>query len=83
VGLFFPGIASATAAKASLVSGVGSYLIIVLIAFEESVLAAGAWAVLIGIAVMFVASFLFPDRGSGQGPSPAEAGPPSQDHASE
>lgn len=63
VGLFFPRLASATAAKASLVSGVGSYLLIALIGFEESVLAAGAWAVLIGIAVMFVASLLFPDRG--------------------
>lgn len=83
VGLYFPSIASATAAKASLVSGVGSYLIIVLIGFEESVLAAGAWAVLIGIAVMFVASFLFPSRGSGQGPGAADTGPPHQDHASE
>lgn len=83
VGLFFPDLASATAAKASLVLGVGSYLIIALIGFEESVLAAGAWAVLIGIAVMFVVSFLFPDRGSEQRTDTADSGPAQRDHASE
>lgn len=62
VGLFFPRRASATAAKISLVTGVGSYLAIYNLGFEESVLAAGAWAVVIGIAVMFAASYVFPGR---------------------
>lgn len=83
VGLFFPGIASATAAKASLVSGIGSYLIIALVGFEESVLAAGAWAVLIGIAVMVLASLLFPDRGSVRDSDTTSSGPSRQDRASE
>ena len=61
-GLYFPRRASATAAKISLVAGVGSYLVIYFIGFEESVLAAGAWAVLIGIAVMAAASYVFPGR---------------------
>lgn len=64
VGLFFPRRASATAAKISMVSGVGSYLVIVYANFEQSPLAAGAWAVLIGIATMFVASFGLRNRAS-------------------
>lgn len=60
-GLFCPRIASRTAARASLVCGIGSYLVIALTGIETSVLAAGAWAVLIGVAVMFIASLLFPD----------------------
>lgn len=83
VGLFVPNVASAAAAKVSLVSGVGSYLIIVLVGFEESVLAAGAWAVLIGIAVMFVASLLFPDAENVQRTGTAGSGPSAQEHASE
>lgn len=63
VGLFLPYRANATAAKISLVAGVVSYLVIYFfLDFEESVLAAGAWAVLIGIAVMLAASYVFPGR---------------------
>lgn len=62
VGIFFPRLASPTAAKISVVAGVASYLVIYLIGFEESVLAAGAWAVLLGVAAMFVASMVFPNR---------------------
>lgn len=76
VGLFFPRLASRVAAKASLVTGVGSYLTITIVGFEESVLAAGAWAVLIGITVMFVVSFLFPDREAGQPSNTGEPSPP-------
>lgn len=61
-GLYLPRRASATAAKISLVTGVGSYLVIYFLDFEESVLAAGAWAVVIGIVVMFAASYVFPAR---------------------
>lgn len=35
---------------------------IYILGFEASVLAAGAWAVVIGIAVMFAASYVFPGR---------------------
>lgn len=66
VGLFFPRLASTTAAKISVVAGLGSYILIFFADFEESVLAAGAWAVIIGVASMFVASFIFPKRGTEQ-----------------
>ena len=59
VGLFFPKLASANAAKVSVVSGLGSYLIIYFIGFEKSTLAAGAWAVCVGVAAMFLASLFF------------------------
>lgn len=59
VGLFFPRLASAAAAKISVGVGLGSYGIIYLAGFEASPLAAGAWAVLIGLAAMFVAGLIF------------------------
>ncbi len=59
-GLFLPRRATATAAKISMLSGFGSYLVIAFLGFEESTLAAGAWAVCIGVAAMFAASFLLP-----------------------
>ena len=62
VGLFFPARASAMAANISMIVGLGSYLLIYNLGFEESVLAAGAWAVVVGVAVMFIASFIFPSR---------------------
>jgi sodium/pantothenate symporter len=58
VGLFLPRLADATAAKVSVVGGLGSYLAILLWDFEKSVLAAGAWAVLFGVATMLVASLV-------------------------
>lgn len=61
-GLFFPARASAMAARISMVVGLGAYLLIYNLGFEESVLAAGAWAVVVGVAVMFIASFVFPSR---------------------
>ena len=64
VGLFFPRLASAAAARLSVVGGLGAYLVILLLDFEQSVLAAGAWAVLIGVAVMFVASLVLPRTGT-------------------
>lgn len=64
VGLFLPRLASATAAKVSVVGGLGSYLVILLWDFEKSVLAAGAWAVLLGVAIMLVASLIFTRTGS-------------------
>jgi sodium/proline symporter len=62
VGLFFPSLASANAAKVSVVTGLGSYLVIHFIGFEESTLAAGAWAVCVGVAAMFAASLFFRDQ---------------------
>jgi sodium/pantothenate symporter len=62
VGLFFPRLASANAAKVSIVAGIGSYLVIHFIGFEKSTLAAGAWAVCIGVAAMFAASLVFRDQ---------------------
>jgi sodium/pantothenate symporter len=64
IGLYFPRLASAAAAKISVVGGLGSYLVILLADFEESPLAAGAWAVLLGVAIMFVASLVLPKTGS-------------------
>ena len=63
-GLFFPRLATATAAKLSVVGGLGAYLVILYLGFEKSVLAAGAWAVVIGVAVMFVASLALPKTGT-------------------
>ncbi|MQA01854.1 MAG: hypothetical protein GEV07_03690 [Streptosporangiales bacterium] len=62
VGLFWPRRASATAAKISVVAGLASYLTIHLAEVEESTLAAGAWAVCIGVAAMVLASIAFPNR---------------------
>jgi sodium/pantothenate symporter len=62
VGLFFPKLATATAAKASLLAGIISYLIILIGKFEPSNLAAGAWAVLIGVSTMFIVGYLTKDR---------------------
>lgn len=64
VGLFLPRLASAAAARLSVVGGLGAYLVILFLDFEESVLAAGAWAVLSGVAVMFAASLLLPKTGT-------------------
>lgn len=72
VGLFFPRLASANAAKVSIVAGIGSYLVIHFIGFEKSTLAAGAWAVCIGVAAMFAASLVFRDQAA---PVPGETQP--------
>lgn len=57
-GLFLPRIATATAAKFSLVLGVTSYLIILIGKLEKSTLAAGAWATLVGFIVMLIVGFI-------------------------
>jgi sodium/pantothenate symporter len=62
VGLFWPSRASASAAKVSVVAGLGSYLVIHFIGFERSTLAAGAWAVCVGVAAMFLAGLFFRDQ---------------------
>lgn len=59
VGLFLPRLATAIAAKVSVLAGVTGYAVVLLADFERSALAAGAWAVLIGVAAMFVTSLLF------------------------
>lgn len=64
VGLFLPARASATAAKISVVGGLGCYLVILFWGFEKSVLAAGAWAVLLGVAIMLLASLVFKPTGT-------------------
>jgi sodium/pantothenate symporter len=71
VGLFLPTLADATAAKLSVVGGLGSYLVILLWDFEESVLAAGAWAVLFGVATMLVSSLVV-TRTTGKKPTEAK-----------
>ncbi|SDO13540.1 sodium:solute symporter family protein [Halobacillus aidingensis] len=58
VGLFFPNIATTSAAKISLVSGVGAYVLIIILNFEKSTMAAGAWAVLVGVFAMLVAGYM-------------------------
>ncbi|MBO8173554.1 MAG: sodium:solute symporter family protein [Bacillaceae bacterium] len=60
VGLFFPRRASAIAANISMISGVVSYLIILMLGFERSTMAAGAWAVCVGVVAMIIAGFFFP-----------------------
>ncbi|WP_085507141.1 sodium:solute symporter family transporter [Thalassobacillus devorans] len=57
IGLFSPSMATTTAAKFSLVAGVGSYVVILLLNFEESTMAAGAWAVLIGLFTMLIVGY--------------------------
>lgn len=59
VALFAPKLARTRAAIASSVGGLLSYLVIHIIGFEESTMAAGAWAVLIGLAIMLVAGYIF------------------------
>lgn len=62
VGLFLPRMASANAAKVSVVAGLGSYLVIHFAEIEKSTLAAGAWAVCVGVAAMLVAGRFFRDQ---------------------
>lgn len=57
-GLFWPSIATRAAARVSLIAGVVSYIIILITDFEESNLAAGAWAVLVGLAAMIIVGLL-------------------------
>lgn len=59
VALFLPRLASARAASISAVAGLVGYLVIHFIGFEKSTLAAGAWAVLVGLAAMVVAGLVF------------------------
>lgn len=62
VGIFLPKLANAMGAKISAVTGLTSYILIHIIDFEESTMAAGAWAVCIGVAAMFVGSLAFRGR---------------------
>jgi len=52
--LFFPGLATRTAASCSLVSGLVAYLLILLTGAIKSTMAAGSVGVLVGLAVMLV-----------------------------
>ncbi|MDQ0340768.1 sodium/proline symporter [Caldalkalibacillus uzonensis] len=63
VGLFFPNLATATAAKCSLVAGIVAYLIILIGDLEQSTMAAGAWAVLVGVTVMLIVGFATRNKG--------------------
>ncbi|GAW93069.1 sodium:solute symporter family protein [Calderihabitans maritimus] len=54
IGLFMPKRATAKAAITSMICGVSAYLIIYFGHLEKSVMASGAWATLIGVAVMLV-----------------------------
>lgn len=64
-GLFWPKIATKTAAQVSLVSGVFAYIIILVTDFELSNLAAGAWAVLVGLAAMMIVGLFTQKSDSG------------------
>jgi sodium/pantothenate symporter len=69
VALFAPRLARTRAAVASSVGGLGSYLVINAIGFERSTMASGAWAVLIGLAIMLVAGYIFRDDADGASPA--------------
>lgn len=64
-GLFWPKIATRVAAQASLVAGVVAYIIILITDFELSNLAAGAWAVLVGLAAMIIVGLFTQNRDAG------------------
>ncbi len=55
--LFFPALATRTAASCSLVAGLVAYLLILLTGAIKSTMAAGSVGVLIGLAVMLIAGF--------------------------
>lgn len=59
VALFLPRLARTKAAIASSMGGLLSYLVIHLVGAVESTMAAGAWAVLIGLAIMLIAGYVF------------------------
>lgn len=61
VALFLPKLASKRAAQISVVGGVVAYLVIMLLDFETSTMAMGAWAVLFGVALMIVLGYIFKD----------------------
>lgn len=54
VGLFFPKLATTTAAKVSMAGGLVAYLFILIDGSVISTMAAGAWAVLFGVFVMLL-----------------------------
>ena len=62
IGIFMPKRVTAQGAIISMISGVLAYLIILLGKLEKSVMAAGAWATLIGIAVMLICTLAFPRK---------------------
>lgn len=62
IGLFMPKRASTSGAIASMICGVAAYLIIYFGHLEKSVMASGAWATLIGIAVMLVMTLASPKK---------------------
>lgn len=59
VALFLPRLASKRAAQISVVGGVVAYLIIMVLDFETSTMAMGAWAVMIGVVLMVVLGAIF------------------------
>ncbi len=61
VTLFLPRLATRRAAGLSAVTGILSYLIIQFVGFEESTLAMGAWAVLIGVSTMILGGLVLKD----------------------
>lgn len=62
VALYFPRLASRRAAQISAVGGLGAYLLIMALGFEASTMAMGAWAVLIGVALMLIFGAILKDR---------------------
>lgn len=64
VALFLPRLASRTAACISTVGGMVAYAVIMFMGFEESTMAMGAWAVLIGVGIMVVCGLILNDTGS-------------------
>lgn len=54
--------ASARAAEISAIGGFISFLVLYFGGIEDSIMAAGAWSVLIGVAIMWIAAALFKNR---------------------
>ncbi|MDO5535273.1 MAG: hypothetical protein Q4F65_11550 [Propionibacteriaceae bacterium] len=61
VALFLPKLATRRAASLSVVVGIASYLTIHFLGVEESTMAMGAWAVLIGLATMILGGLVLKD----------------------
>ena len=61
-GIFENRKASARAAEISAIGGFISFLVLYFGGIEDSIMAAGAWSVLIGVAIMWIAAALFKNR---------------------
>ena len=61
--IFLPKLATRPAAIASLLVGVGSYIVILMLDFGPSNLASGGYAVIVGLLTMIIVGFFTKERG--------------------